>query len=70
VYLESSAAGNINFYKRFGFQQEREISLERSSPPLKLSIMVREPVSVTEATITMPPSKPLVNVNAQQAQLA
>jgi ribosomal protein S18 acetylase RimI-like enzyme len=43
TYLESSAASNIPYYEKFGFEFVKEIRLLRSEKPLTLSIMTREP---------------------------
>lgn len=43
MYLESSSPANNAYYEKFGFEVKRDISLERGSAPVRLSIMVREP---------------------------
>lgn len=43
TYLESSAAINIPYYRKFGFEFKKDIVLERGPKPVKLAIMVREP---------------------------
>ncbi|KAJ4300307.1 hypothetical protein N0V88_002980 [Collariella sp. IMI 366227] len=43
MYLESSSQTNIAYYKKFGFEVKREISLGRGPAPVRLWIMVREP---------------------------
>lgn len=45
MYLESSSLANNAYYARFGFQVKREIFLTRGRAPVRLSIMVREPVA-------------------------
>lgn len=42
-YLESSAAVNIPFYAKSGFEYVKEVYLQRSEKPVSLAIMVREP---------------------------
>ncbi|KAJ2892791.1 putative gcn5-related n-acetyltransferase-like protein [Zalerion maritima] len=43
VYLESSNIINNGYYRQFGFEEKREVYLERGSEPVLLTIMVREP---------------------------
>ena len=59
MYLESSAEINIPYYKKYGFEVRKVISLNRGLKPVKLHIMVREPRSATvtlkggEQTVTI-----------------
>lgn len=50
MYLESSTEVNVAYYKKFGFVENRVISLNRASKPVKLHIMVREPRTEGEAS--------------------
>jgi len=51
MYLESSAAANNVYYKKFGFELKKDIHLGTGDPaPVNLSIMVREPQSVRKIT--------------------
>ncbi|KAI9052868.1 hypothetical protein LZ554_003140 [Drepanopeziza brunnea f. sp. 'monogermtubi'] len=43
TYLESSAASNLPYYRRYGFVHHSDIELKRGPEPIKLHIMVREP---------------------------
>jgi hypothetical protein len=43
MYLESSSPANNAYYKKFGFEIRKEISLKRGASPVPLYIMVREP---------------------------
>jgi hypothetical protein len=45
MYLESSAHGNLSYYEKYGFVHKSDIQLERGPEPIKLHIMVREPVN-------------------------
>jgi hypothetical protein len=47
----------VGYYRKFGFEKEREIFLEQCSPPLKLSIMVREPSTSAKTTISVTTTK-------------
>ncbi len=42
TYLESSAASNVPFYEKSGFDYIKEVYLQRGEKPVSLSIMVRE----------------------------
>jgi hypothetical protein len=58
MYLESSAQGNIPYYKKYGFAVRKIISLDRGPKPVNLYIMVREPRSLDslkaqEQTVTI-----------------
>ncbi|KAK4461664.1 acetyltransferase, partial [Cladorrhinum samala] len=45
IYLESSSLANNVYYEKFGFEVKKEIYLRRGQgEPVRLSIMVREPV--------------------------
>lgn len=44
VYLESSSLSNNGYYRKFGFEYNREIQLNRGNTPVSLFVMVREPV--------------------------
>ena len=46
VYLESSSPANDVYYRKFGFDVKRGVSLERGAAPVWLNIMVREPQPV------------------------
>lgn len=48
MYLESSAEANVSYYKKYGFVENRVISLNRGPKPVNLHIMVREPRTVGE----------------------
>jgi hypothetical protein len=50
MYLESSAEANISYYKKYGFVENRVISLNRGPKPVDLHIMVREPRMVAETS--------------------
>ncbi|OWP02750.1 hypothetical protein B2J93_88 [Marssonina coronariae] len=50
TYLESSAANNLPYYVKFGFEHVTDIELKRGSKPVKLHIMVREPLGVAEGS--------------------
>ncbi|KAK2624502.1 hypothetical protein QTJ16_006452 [Diplocarpon rosae] len=50
TYLESSAANNLPYYVKFGFEHVTDIELKRGSKPVKLHIMVREPLSMAEGS--------------------
>lgn len=57
TYLESSAEGNLPYYKKYGFVHKMDIQLERGPKPIKLHIMVREPVVVAGSSkggVTVP----------------
>lgn len=56
TYLESSAAINVPYYEKFGFEYIKEAHLQRDEKPVSLSIMVREPKTNAEAS--QPKSKP------------
>ena len=43
MYLESSADSNVAFYMQFGFVAVEDIVLRRSTAPVRLVCMVREP---------------------------
>ncbi|KAI9736416.1 MAG: hypothetical protein M1818_006150 [Claussenomyces sp. TS43310] len=43
VYLESSAAINVPYYSKLGFELKKQIVLQRSEKAIALDIMVREP---------------------------
>jgi len=43
TYLESSAATNVPYYEKLGFDYIKEVHLQRGEKPISLSIMVREP---------------------------
>ncbi|KAK4227856.1 puromycin N-acetyltransferase [Podospora fimiseda] len=46
IYLESSSLSNNVYYEKFGFEVKRDIYLRRGEgEPVRLSIMVREPVT-------------------------
>jgi len=45
IYLESSAHSNLSYYQKYGFVHKRDIQLERGLEPIKLHVMVREPVN-------------------------
>ncbi|CAK7228048.1 hypothetical protein SCUCBS95973_006748 [Sporothrix curviconia] len=47
VYLESSSVANTAYYSRFGFELKREIALIRGPFPVGLTIMVREPQTLS-----------------------
>ncbi len=46
AYLESSALVNNAYYEKFGFEHKMDVSFERGSAPVKLSVMIREPQPV------------------------
>ncbi|EPE24327.1 Acyl-CoA N-acyltransferases (Nat) [Glarea lozoyensis ATCC 20868] len=50
TYLESSAHGNLSYYEKYGFVHKSDIQLERGPKPIKLHIMVREPVNEAEGS--------------------
>jgi len=50
MYLESSAEGNISYYKKHHFSEKKVIALERGLKPVKMHIMVREPQPVAESS--------------------
>ncbi|CZS89262.1 uncharacterized protein RAG0_00663 [Rhynchosporium agropyri] len=50
TYLESSAANNLSYYSKYGFQHITDIELKRGADPIKLHIMVREPQSMAESS--------------------
>ena len=39
------------YYRKFGFERKRDISLERGVAPVRLSIMVREPQPVRRLVV-------------------
>ncbi|KAG9234612.1 hypothetical protein BJ875DRAFT_376081 [Amylocarpus encephaloides] len=45
TYLESSAHGNLTYYEKYGFTHVSDIQIERGIEPIKLHIMIREPVN-------------------------
>ncbi|KAK9776764.1 hypothetical protein AB5N19_10642 [Seiridium cardinale] len=57
MYLESSSEKNTAYYRKFGFELKKDIYLGESAghedkkPPVRLSIMVREPQTVAGKTI-------------------
>lgn len=55
TYLESSAAVNVSYYEKLGFDLVKEIHLQRGENPLPLSIMVREPKSSALGSAAPPP---------------
>ncbi|OBT65916.1 hypothetical protein VE03_05415 [Pseudogymnoascus sp. 23342-1-I1] len=55
TYLESTAAVNVPYYEKFGFQYIKEVHLQRDEKPVSLSIMVREPRA--NAGVSQPLSK-------------
>ncbi|KAH6723235.1 hypothetical protein DL95DRAFT_43516 [Leptodontidium sp. 2 PMI_412] len=50
TYLESSAANNLPYYIKYGFEHITDIELKRGAEPIKLHIMVREPQSMAESS--------------------
>lgn len=50
TYLESSAHGNLSYYEKYGFVHKSDISLERGMTPIKLHIMIREPINIAEGS--------------------
>ncbi|KAK0119802.1 hypothetical protein ONS95_011234 [Cadophora gregata] len=50
TYLESSAASNLPYYSKYGFEHITDIELKRGEEPIKLHIMVREPQSMAESS--------------------
>lgn len=48
TYLESSAATNIPYYEKHGFESKKVIALTRGAEQIKMHIMVREPKNVVE----------------------
>jgi ribosomal protein S18 acetylase RimI-like enzyme len=50
MYLESSAEGNIGYYKKHHFSERKVIALERGEKKVKMHIMVREPQAVAESS--------------------
>lgn len=50
TYLESSAANNLPYYIKYGFEHITDIELKRGVEPIKLHIMVREPQSMAESS--------------------
>ncbi|KAH7354978.1 hypothetical protein BKA65DRAFT_394987 [Rhexocercosporidium sp. MPI-PUGE-AT-0058] len=50
TYLESSAANNLSYYVKYGFEHITDIELKRGADPIKLHIMVREPQSMAESS--------------------
>lgn len=56
TYLESSAACNVPYYEKFGFDYIKEAHLQRGEKPISLNIMVREPQ--TSAGASLPESTP------------
>ncbi|KAI9842514.1 MAG: hypothetical protein M1837_007108 [Sclerophora amabilis] len=46
-YLESSAIKNNGMYEKRGFKMQRKIYLSRGEKPIRIDIMVREPVGAT-----------------------
>jgi ribosomal protein S18 acetylase RimI-like enzyme len=50
TYLESSAASNIGYYNKLNFEEKTVIALNRGPKPVKMHIMVREPLCVAEAS--------------------
>ncbi|KAK4161279.1 puromycin N-acetyltransferase [Cladorrhinum sp. PSN259] len=62
IYLESSSLTNNVYYEKFGFEVKRDIYLRRGEgEPVRLSIMVREPVTqekeVESGRATIPSKK-------------
>lgn len=53
IYLESSAPANNIYYAKFGFAVKKEIYLQRGPQPVRLSIMVREPVPLDSSEKTL-----------------
>jgi hypothetical protein len=53
--LESTAAVNVPYYEKFGFQYIKEVHLQRDEKPVSLSIMVREPK--TNSGVSQPTPK-------------
>ena len=61
MYLESSSERNTAYYRKFGFEVKRDIYLGEepvessgdgnTKPPVRLSIMVREPQVMSGKTI-------------------
>jgi len=43
IYLESSSPANTRYYKKFGFEAKKDITLTRGCSPVLLTAMVREP---------------------------
>ncbi|KAL2070573.1 hypothetical protein VTL71DRAFT_13599 [Oculimacula yallundae] len=50
TYLESSAANNLSYYTKYGFEHIVDIELKRGPDPIKLHIMVREPQGMAESS--------------------
>lgn len=43
-YLESSHDINLKIYGKMGFELKKQIYLQRDSQPIKMDVMVREPI--------------------------
>jgi hypothetical protein len=59
VYLESTTEANNAYYRKFGFEVKRDISLDRGSTPVRLFIMVREPRLISKVTYTVGATAPI-----------
>ena len=55
--MESTAAVNVPYYEKFGFQYIKEVHLQRDEKPVSLSIMVREPKTNAGDSQPMPKQK-------------
>ncbi|KFZ10429.1 hypothetical protein V502_08123 [Pseudogymnoascus sp. VKM F-4520 (FW-2644)] len=62
TYLESTAAVNVPYYEKFGFQYIKEVHLQRDEKPVSLSIMVREPKTNAGVSQSMPKQKCSVKI--------
>ena len=58
MYLESSNVANNSYYRKFGFEERREIFLARGPVPVQLTIMVREPRPLKSNAVSAPTSVP------------
>ncbi|OIW32074.1 acetyltransferase [Coniochaeta ligniaria NRRL 30616] len=59
VYLESTTEANNRYYRKFGFDVKRDISLTRGLAPVRLSIMVRDPQPLRKVTYSSAASAPI-----------
>jgi hypothetical protein len=59
VYLESTTEANNRYYRKFGFDVKRDISLTRGLAPVHLSIMVRDPQPLRKVAYSGAASAPI-----------